>query len=119
MSTTTIENTDTVERPKRIRRTKAQIEADNASVLASATKNAQGDRVKIIIEESDEIPPTGLPLGHNGDQVYVIPGEVVNIPRKFLEILDNAIVSVSMTDPNTKQVIGTRDKRKYPYRIVG
>lgn len=115
MNTETVE---TIERPKRIRRTKAQIEADNA-VIASAEKNAQGDRVKIIIEENDDIPPTGLPLGHNGDQVYVVPGEVVNIPRKFLEILDNAIVSVSMTDPNTKQVIGTRDKRKYPYRIVG
>jgi hypothetical protein len=105
--------------PKRIRRTKAEIEAAQGDLLAKATANAQGDRVKIIIEENENIPPTGLALGHNGDQVYVVPGEVVNIPRKFLGVLDDAVESVSTTDPITKQVTMTRDRRRFPYRIVG
>jgi hypothetical protein len=107
-----------VERPKRVRRTKAQIEAEQAAILATATKNARGDRVRIIIEESSHIPPTGLPIGHNGDQIYVIPGEIVDIPRKFLSVLNDAVESIAQTNPDTNQVTVYRDKRKFPYRFV-
>lgn len=112
----TIENTKPVERPKRVRRTKEQIEADNSALLAKATENARGKRVKIILEEGDHIPPTGAPFGHNGDMIVIMPGEVVEIPEKFLNIINDCVMSSPVTDPGSKQVVGYRDRLRYPYR---
>lgn len=81
-------------------------------------KAAQGmpKRVKIWLEESDEIPPTGLPLGHNGTAYVIKPGEEVEIPEFLLEILDHAVMSSAVLDPQTRQVVGWRDRLRYPYR---
>lgn len=110
----TIEN-KTEERPKRVRRTKEQMAADNA-VLAKAQDNARGKRVKIILEEGDHIPPTGAPFGHNGDMIVIMPGEVVEIPEKFLNVINDCVMSSPVVDPASKQVVGYRDRLRYPYR---
>lgn len=73
-------------------------------------------RVRIILEENDAIPPTGLPIGHNGRVIVIMPGEIVDIPEHYLEILDNAITSVPVKDPQTLQVVGERPRMRYPYR---
>jgi len=74
------------------------------------------DRVRIQLEESDDIPPTGLFLGLNGKGHLLRPGEPVDVPIGIVEILDNAVMSVPQVDPQTKQVIGYRDRLRYPYR---
>jgi len=112
----TIEIKKTAERPKRVRRTKEQIEADNAALLAKAQDNARGKRIKIILEEGDHIPPTGAPFGHNGDTIVIMPGEVVEIPEKFLAIINDCVMSSPIVDPASKQVVGYRDRLRYPYR---
>jgi hypothetical protein len=76
------------------------------------------DTVRIILEENQDIPPTGLFLSHNGRAYMIVPGEPVDIPRHVLEILDNAVMSTPQTDPGTKQVIGYRERMRYPYRLV-
>lgn len=76
------------------------------------------ETVRIVLEENDDIPPTGLFLGHNGTSYLLRPGEPADVPRKLIEILDNAVMSAPQTDPQTKQVIGYRDRMKYPYRVV-
>lgn len=101
---------------KRVRRTKAQIEADNAALLAKAQQNARGKRVKIILEEGDHIPPTGAPFGHNGDVIVIVPGEPVEIPEKFMHVINDCVMSSPIVDPATKQVVGFRDRLRYPYR---
>lgn len=76
------------------------------------------DRVKIILEENEDIPPTGLFLGLNGTGYMIRPGEEVEIPVGVKEILDNAVMSSPQIDPSTKQVIGYRERMRYPYRLV-
>jgi hypothetical protein len=74
--------------------------------------------VKIIIEENDNIPPTGLFVGLNGKGYLIRPGEEVNVPLGVVEILDNAVMSAPQTDPGTRRVVGYRERMRYPYRRV-
>ena len=39
-------------------------------------------------------------------------------PDELLEILDNAVMSVPVLAPGTKQVIGYRDRKRFPYRVT-
>lgn len=73
---------------------------------------------RIILEESDNIPPTGLFIGDNGRGYMIRPGEEVDVPPGVLEILSNAIMSVPTIDPQSLQVIGYRNKMMYPFRTV-
>lgn len=82
-----------------------------------ATK-PKDDRVEIILEENDDIPPTGLFLGLNGRGFMLRPGEKVKVPPGIVDILEHAVMSAPVVDPQTKQVIGYRDRLKYPFRKV-
>lgn len=73
---------------------------------------------RIVLEENDNIPPTGLFVGDNGRGYLIRPGEEVDVPPGVLEILSNAITSVPTIDPQSLQVIGYRSKMMYPFRIV-
>ena len=73
---------------------------------------------RIILEENDNIPPTGLFVGDNGRGYLIRPGEEVDVPAGVLEILNNAIMSVPTIDPQSLQVIGYRSKMMYPFRVV-
>jgi hypothetical protein len=83
--------------------------------VIEAVKEAK-KKVKILVEENDDIPPTGLPIGHNGTAYVIKPGEPVEVPQFILDILDNAVMSVPVTDPATKQVVGYRERLRYSYR---
>ena len=88
----------------------------DAKVTAKAP--AKPKTVRIILEENDNIPPTGLFVGENGRGYLIRPGEEVDIPTGVLEILTNAVVSVPTIDPQSLQVIGYREKMLYPHRII-
>lgn len=104
------DNLTVAPKPRRGGRAKASLDP-----VTAAVKEAK-KRVKILLEESDEIPPTGLPIGHNGRAYVIKPGEVVEVPQFLLDILDNAVMSVPVVDPATKQVVGYRERLRYSYR---
>jgi len=83
-----------------------------------SVKIADTDRVKIILEENPDIPPTGQFIGLNGIGYILRPGEVANVPIGVKEILDNAVIDVPQVDPSTQQIIGTRSRMRYPYRLA-
>ena len=89
-------------------------------VKRRVAKPAQGmpQKIKIILEENEVIPPTGLYLSHNGRPYVIQTGVEVEIPVFLKEILDNAVISIPVTEPSTQQVIGYRNRLRYPYRVI-
>jgi len=90
--------------------------APKAHKKAPAT--AKAETVKIILERNDAIPPTGLFIGVNGRGYLIQTGEPVTVSLSVKEVLDNAVMSMPVMDPQTQQVLGYRDQMRYPYRIV-
>jgi hypothetical protein len=74
-------------------------------------------RVRIMLEDNDQIPPGGQFVGVNGRGYLIQPGHEVDVPESVLDVLDHAIMSVPVTD-GSATVIGYRDRLRYPYRII-
>lgn len=74
--------------------------------------------VRILLEENDNIPPTGLFLGVNGTGFILRAGIEVDVPPAVLDVLQHAVISLPVMDPSTQQVVGHRDQRRYPFRVI-
>lgn len=93
--------------------------ADASSAKVRKVKTvAKQAKVKIVLEENEEIPPTGLFIGLNGVGYLIRPGEEVEVPYGVKEVLEHAVMSMPAIDPVTKQVLGYRDRMRYPFRVV-
>lgn len=90
----------------------------DAPKAAPRKRTVKSKMTKILLEENDDIPPTGLYVGHNGRGYLVKAGVPVDVPPHVLEILDNAKMSSPVLDPGTKQIVGYRERLRYPYRRV-
>ena len=75
-------------------------------------------RVRIVLEENDNIPPTGQFFGADGKGFMLKPGMEAVVPLSIINILNTAIMSVPQIDPATKQVTGFRDRLRFPYRVL-
>jgi len=78
---------------------------------------AEAKRIRIILEESDDIPPTGLFLGVNGRSYMIRPGEEVDVPEEVIHCLNDAVGSTPRTDQQGN-VVDYRNKLRFPYRIL-
>jgi hypothetical protein len=76
-------------------------------------------RVRIQLEENVDIPPTGLFLGAQGTGYILKPGIPALVPLSVVNILDTAIMSTPIIDPQTQQVTGFRDRLRFSYRVLG
>ena len=72
----------------------------------------------ILLEENEDIPPTGLFLGHNGTGFLICTGVPVLVPDYVIALLDLAVQSSPVVEGNTQRVIGHRERRRYSYRRV-
>jgi hypothetical protein len=80
--------------------------------------NVVGPRVRIILEDSESIPPTGLFLGADGVGYMLKANLPADVPASIIGILDTAVMSTPVVDPETLQVTGYRDRLRFPYRVV-
>jgi len=74
------------------------------------------ETTRIMLEENNDIPPTGLFIGHNGRGYILKPGEPADVPNFLISILDNAVALVPYTDPSTMQIVSYRERLRFPYR---
>ena len=84
---------------------------------ASAAVAPSERRVRIILEENDNIPPTGQFFGAQGIGYVLRPGEEADVPMSIISILNTAIMSTPVLDSG-QRVVGYRDRLRFPYRVI-
>jgi len=94
--------------------TKSTKAAKSTAVLKTQADGVK--RVRIFLEENDEIPPTGLFMSVNGVGYVLRPGEEADVPEFLLEVLDHAEVSTPRTEGD--QIKGYKSRSRFPYRII-
>ena len=97
--------------------TRAEVEAEAAAALAPEPVLTDAKRVRIVLEEVDDVPPTGLFLGINGRSYLIRPGEEVDVPEEVVHCLNDAVTSTPRTDANGN-VVDYRNRLRFPYRLI-
>jgi hypothetical protein len=98
----------------------AEALGDNLVVAADTSSAPIGmpESSWIILDDNDDIPPTGLFVGHNGTGFLIATGVPVFVPNHVLGVLDDAVMAAPVLDPSTKKVAGWRERPRYSYRRV-
>jgi hypothetical protein len=73
-------------------------------------------RYRIVLEEDSAIPPTGLFISANGKPYLLMAGVEADVPKEVLSVLDDAVTSMPVIDPQTQRVTGYRSRLRFPYR---
>lgn len=76
------------------------------------------ERVTIVLEEDPAIPPTGLYISANGKPYLLMAGVEAQVPQEVISVLDDAVTSVPIIDPQTQRVTGYRSRLRFPYRRI-
>lgn len=74
--------------------------------------------VKIVVEAVDNMPPSGHPVGINGQCYILKPGVPQRVPYPILEILRNAKIGVSKRDPLTMRHLRFEDRLRLPFTVL-
>lgn len=104
--------------------TPQHLEAIGANLVADDTETIPPDRlavaerrVQIILEENENIPPTGQFFGVQGKGFVLRAGESASVPMSLINILNTAVMSVPVKDQGDR-VVGYRDRLRFPYRLM-
>lgn len=101
---------------KTSRKRAAQSAQEVANPVVAAKPKEQ--RYKIMVERCEAIPPGpwGLPIGVNGYFYYLKPGKVQEVPIGVIEVLDNAVETVAIVDPDSGTIVDFENRLRIPYR---
>jgi hypothetical protein len=83
----------------------------------AATAPEKEKRIRIMLEESDTIPPNGQFFGVQGKGYMLKAGVECDVPASIVDILNSAVMSVPVLDDG-QRVIGYKDKLRFPYRVL-
>jgi len=84
-----------------------------------AAPNMPEGRIWIVLQESPHIQRgQGQFFGINGAGFLLKPGKKAYVPKGIVDILENAIEEIPDVDPDTLQVVGWRQRLRFPYSIV-
>jgi hypothetical protein len=117
---TNLELSGEVEAPvRKTRRKRVEKSPEEIEARAEARGEApQSDRVRIILDNGDQIPKNGLMIGHNGTMYLLKPGIPANVPRVLLNVLNDAVQGFPVQDPDSLQVVEYQERMRYPYRVL-
>lgn len=89
------------------------------TVKKSAPKRAEPGvkRVKIILEDSENIPPTGQFVSADGKAFIIQAGKEVSVPESIISVLNDAVESYPILDAE-HSVVGYRNRSRFPFRYV-
>lgn len=73
--------------------------------------------VKIMLEDSEKIPPTGQFFGLNGRTWILRAGEEAVVPIGIIDILDNSVELHPIKD-GANRVVGWRNRHRFPYKVI-
>ena len=102
--------------------TESAIKPKKTAVKKTAVKKTAPvglpETTRIVLEDNESIPPTGLFVSHNGRAYLIRTGEEVDVPTHVLNVLDDAKMAMPIMDADNQQVIGWRERMRFPYRRV-
>lgn len=75
-------------------------------------------RITIILDENENIPPSGQFFGINGASYMLKPGVAVPVPEGILDILEAAVISVPVLEGG-RMTGRFRNRHRFPFQIVG
>lgn len=88
----------------------------DASKLDTASQAPDKRKVKIVLEDNAEIPPTGQFISINGRAYVLRAGEEAWVPVELLTVLDSAVMSMPILEND--QIVGFRDRKRFPYSVI-
>lgn len=100
----------------RARRQRAQPEKAAASGAATRDAKYWSERIAVQFNESEDMPPNGVPVGVNGVAFLIKPGIPVKIPRSVLHVIDNAVAEKPIFDNG--KVRGYRKVSRFTYTVL-
>ena len=96
----------------------ASVEPDIVKQV-NAQPNVIQERIWIILQESAHITRgQGQFFGVNGAGFLLKPGKKAYVPKAIVDILENAVEDIPDVDPDTLQVVGWKQRLRFPYSIV-
>lgn len=93
------------------------VPAANSQKMGSNIPRSLPSKVRIMLEDTERIPPTGQFFGVNGASYMLRAGEPALVPRGIVDILDNAVESHPIKN-SANQIVGSRNRHRFPYRIL-
>lgn len=95
-------------------RLRGKLDADKRKALSDVGVKM----TRIILDQNDNIPPTGLFIAHNGRTFMIQTSVEVDVPNFIIEVLRHAVQDIAVQDPETRQVIGYRKRLRFPFQVV-
>lgn len=97
-------------------KTAAEKRADYDAALDTSPQPFSDKRVRIVLEDNAEIPPTGQFFSVNGRAYVLRPNEEAEVPVEMLSALNDAVMEVPIVQ--NEQVVGYRKRMRFPYRVI-
>lgn len=93
-----------------------ELKAEYDSELDTSPQPPTTKRVRIVLEDNAEIPPTGQFFSVNGRAYILRSNEEAEVPVELLSVLNDAVMEVPIV--HNDQVTGYRKRMRFPYRVI-
>lgn len=97
-------------------KTAAEKKLEYDAMIDTSPQPPTNKRVRIVLEDNSEIPPTGQFFSVNGRAYILRSNEEAEVPVELLSVLNDAVMEVPIVQND--QVTGYRKRMRFPYRVI-